>query len=208
MSEPRRTRSTGVDFAEVRRRLERATSDAGKLSPEQAHELLERRARALAQKPAQPRAVRWLELLRFKLAGEHYAIDSSCVLQVLALSDLTRMPGAPAHLLGVTNLRGQVLPVFDLRVLLGVVRPALCDMTRLLVLGKDEAELGILADAVEEISAIDPAQVLQPSQPLSGLERACVRGVTADALIVLDGAALLADRRLFLEDLPDERAQA
>jgi purine-binding chemotaxis protein CheW len=207
MTAARRQRGP-VDFAEIRRRLEHAASDAQRLSPEQAHELLERRARALAQKPSDEESARTLEVLCFKLAGERYAIDTRSVLQVQALGDLTRMPDAPEHLLGVTNLRGQVLPVFDLRALLGVARPPLCDMTRLLVLGESEAELGILADVAEEISALDPAQLLSPSQPLHGLERACVRGVTRDALVVLDGAALLCDRRLFLEDLPDERAQA
>jgi purine-binding chemotaxis protein CheW len=207
MATDRRARGP-IDFAEIRRRLEHAVSDAARLSPEQAHELLERRARALAQKPDDDGEVHELELLCFQLAGERYAIDTASVLQVQALSELTRMPGAPEHLLGVTNLRGQVLPVFDLRALLGVARPPLCDMTRLLVLGESEAELGILADVADEIIALDPAQVLPPSQPLHGLERACVRGVTRDALVVLDGAALLSDRRLFLDDLPDERAQA
>lgn len=207
MAANRRPRGA-VDFAEIRRRLELAVGDAARLSPEQAHELLERRARALAQRSDDAGERPALELLCFKLAGERYAIDTASVLQVQALSDLTRMPGAPEHLLGVTSLRGQVLPVFDLRALLGVARPPLCDMTRLLVLGASEAELGILADVAEEIIALDPAQLLPPSQPLHGLERACVRGVTRDALVVLDGAALLADRRLFLEELPDERAQA
>jgi purine-binding chemotaxis protein CheW len=202
-----RPRGDGLDFAAARARLQAAPHD-GALSPERARALLEERARKLAQRPAQSSGATPLELLCFKLAGERYAIETRHVLQVLALLDLTRLPGAPAHLLGVTNLRGQILPVFDLRVLLGIARVGLNDMSRLLVLGHGEAEVGVLADSAEDIIALDPGELLEPSQPLVGLERACVRGVTRDALIVLGGAALLADRRLFLEDTPDERAQA
>jgi purine-binding chemotaxis protein CheW len=122
------------------------------------------------------------------------------------------VPGAPPQLLGVTNLRGQVLPVFDLRALLGVSQKALDDMSRLLVLGDDardaQPELGILVDSADDIAELDPDELLEPSLPLSALERACVRGVTRGALVVLNGGELLCDRRLFLEDLSDERAQA
>jgi len=202
-----RLRSDRLDFAALRARLE-AGPHEGALSPERARALLEERARKLARRPEQGSGAIPLELLCFKLAGERYAIETRHVLQVLALVDLTRVPGAPAHLLGVTNLRGEILPVFDLRVLLGISRAGLSDMSRLLVLGHGEAELGILADSADEIIALDPGALHEPSQPLAALERACVRGVTHDALIVLGGAALLADRRLFLEDTPDERAQA
>jgi purine-binding chemotaxis protein CheW len=201
-------REHAVDFAALRERLANAASVGAARSPEQARALLEQRARKLAERPAQASGVQPLELLCFRLAGERYAIETRWVLQVLALIDLTRLPGAPPHLLGVTNLRGQVLPVFDLRVLLGISRAALSDMSRLLVLGESGAELGILADSAEEIALIAPGDVLDLAQPLVGLERACVRGVTRDAWIVLSGAALLADRRLFLEDTPDERVQA
>ena len=201
-------REHAVDFAALRARLAATAGGVVERTPEQARALLEERARKLAQPPAQRSGVQPLELLSFRLAGERYAIETRHVLQVLALLDLTRMPGAPPHLLGVTNLRGQVLPVFDLRVLLGISRQALSDMSRLLVLGESSAELGVLADSADEIAWLDPGDVLEPAQPLAGLERACVRGVTREALIVLSGAALLADRRLFLEDTPDERVQA
>jgi purine-binding chemotaxis protein CheW len=202
-----RTRGEGVDFEALRQRLQSAPS-ASALSPERARAVLEERARKLAHRPEQSDGVPPFELLCFRLAGERYAIESFHVMQVLALVDLTRVPGAPAHLLGVTNLRGQVLPVFDLRVLLGISQPGLNDMSRLLVLGQHEAELGLLADSADEIIELDPRELHEPLQPLAGLERACLRGLTRDALIVLNGAELLADRRLFLEDTPDERAQA
>jgi purine-binding chemotaxis protein CheW len=202
-----RARGDGLDFEALRKRVQDAPYDAA-LSPERARAVLEDRARKLAQRPEESSGETPLELLCFGLAGERYAVESFHVMQVLALVDLTRVPGAPAHLLGVTNLRGQVLPVFDLRVLLGISQPGLNDMSRLLVLGHDEAELGILADSVDEIIQLDPGELYDGVQPLAGFERACLRGLTRDALIVLNGAELLADRRLFLDDTSDERAQA
>src|SRR5688572_7092701 len=124
-----------IDWDEVRKRVVLgAARQFDRIDPAREHELLAERARVLATPVAADTRAEELELVTFTLTGEHYALESSCVLQVIKLQDMVRLPGAPEHLLGVTNLRGEILPVFDLRVLLGLSRARLDDMTRLLVL--------------------------------------------------------------------------
>ena len=85
-------------------------------------ELLDRRARQLARVPdAPPRAGEVLELVGFVLAGARYGIESRFVREVARLTRFTPVPGTPAFVLGITNLRGEILALFDLRHLLGVV---------------------------------------------------------------------------------------
>ena len=125
------------------------------------------------------------------------------MIEIGRLSHFSPLPGAPPHLVGITNLRGEILPIFDLRAVLGLSRRALDDMSRLVVLGKHRAEFGILADATRELTALASSEVLRTPPSVSEDARRYMRGVTQDALVVLDGTALLEDRRLFC-DLEDE----
>src|SRR5271169_5672673 len=58
----------------------------------------------------------------FRLGGEGYALEVMRVQEVLDMQALTEVPGAPKHLLGVINLRGHVVPVYDLRLPFGLSR--------------------------------------------------------------------------------------
>jgi purine-binding chemotaxis protein CheW len=191
------------DWDAVRRRLGRAiasTEQADRLPPERARALLEERARALARplQAATPDAG-VLRLLTFALANERYAIEARHVREVVRLTAYVPVPGAPDFLLGVMNLRGEVLAVVDLRKFLGAAARGVSDLARVLVLGGDRAEFGILADAAHEVVAVPADAVHEPPPSVAGIGREYLLGVTADALIVLDGTVLLRDPRLFID---------
>jgi purine-binding chemotaxis protein CheW len=168
-------------------------------SADREREILEERARILARPPpAEVRAADRFELLIFSLSGETYALETRTVREVARFADFTAVPGASPFLLGVTNLRGEILPVFDLRRLAGITPKGLTDISRLLVLGEDREELGLLADEVREVKRMRREEILDPPEELAAIGRALLLGVTKEAVIVLDGAALLRDERLFL----------
>ena len=165
--------------------------------PEGAREVLQARARQLARVPEEPsRAGEVLELVGFVLAGERYAIESRFVREVARLSRFTPVPGTPAFVLGVTNLRGEILALFDLRHLLDVVPEGVTDLGRIVVLGEHRREFGLLADAASEILSI-PGASLVPTE--TAWARAYVRGVSPDGVVVLSGEALLNDPRLTID---------
>ncbi|SRR6266487_3053087 len=95
--------------------------------------------------------------LQLRLAEEKYAIQIDQVIQVARFGDLTAVPGSPAALLGVRNLRGQVLPVIDLAQLLGIsgtTQPA-----HLVVGTAGGRQAGLAIDEVTEIGELaDPTQ--------------------------------------------------
>jgi purine-binding chemotaxis protein CheW len=168
-------------------------------SADRQREILEERARILARPPpGEVQAADRLELLVFSLSGETYALETRSVRKVARFADFTAVPGASPFLLGVTNLRGEILPVFDLRRLAGIAPKGLTDLSRLLVLGEDREELGLLADEVREVKRMRREEILDPPEELAAIGRALLLGVTKDAVIVLDGAGLLRDERLFL----------
>src|SRR5688572_32040879 len=127
-----------------------------------AREVLEARARQLAQEAVEPpRAGEVLELVGFALAGERDGIESRFVCEVARLTRFTPVPGTPPFVLGVTSLRGEILALFDLRHLLGVVAEGVTDLGRIVVLGEHRREFGLLADFASEILYVPGTSLAQ-----------------------------------------------
>lgn len=163
--------------------------------------MLDERARLLARRAAEaPAPGEMLTLVSFSVSGERYAIEARFVREIVRLFDLTPVPGAHHFLRGVTNLRGEILAVIDIRRFFGLDADGVTDLSRVVVLGDDRNELGVLADQAHAVAEVRADQVLAPPRSAPGIGRGCVRGVTKDALIVLDGAALLRDSRLTIDD--------
>lgn len=169
-----------------------------------ARAVLEERARLLARPLEQQRAQgERIDLVTFDLSRERYGIEARYVREIARLTDLTPVPGTPAFVAGITSRRGEIVAVFDLRELLGVGTSGLGDLSRLIVLGEESVELGVLADDAHDVVRIEVSEI---GKAASGSARggAYRRGVTKDGLLVLDAAAILADRRLFV-DAAEER---
>ncbi|MET0595126.1 MAG: chemotaxis protein CheW [Polyangiaceae bacterium] len=193
------------DWAGVKKRI----ADAGVervFSRAEKDAILAERARLLARprETLTAQKLTGLRLATFALTGERYGLEARLVIEISRLTDFTPLPHAPDHLVGITNLRGEILPVFDLRALLGLSRRALDDMSRLVVLGRGRAEFGVLADSTRELVVLPPNELLPPPPSVSDGARHFMRGVTKDALVVLDGEVLLDDRRLYCDQGDDK----
>jgi purine-binding chemotaxis protein CheW len=170
---------------------------AGRLSPDEAEAEMVFRAAELARvPPAPPHVDELLEVVTFNLTTEWYALETRYVREVVHPPEITPVPGMPAFLAGVVNLRGSVLAVVDLARVWGAggtdERPCV------VVLGGERAEFGLSATAVGEVTMLAKRDVL--SAAVSEELAAFVRGVTGGSLVLLDGAALLADSRFFFDE--------
>ncbi|MGH7435652.1 MAG: chemotaxis protein CheW [Polyangiaceae bacterium] len=173
-------------------------------TPAEAKRILDERAQRLARPAAEePRPGESLVLATFALASERYAIEARFVRQIARFVDFTPIPGAGDFLVGVTNLRGEVLAVFNLRRFFGLSETGVTDLSRLIVVGENRNEFGVLADQVFDICVLREDEVLDPPAVADGIGRTYLRGVTRDALIVLDGERLLGDPRLYVDRSPD-----
>ncbi|HEX3867845.1 MAG TPA: chemotaxis protein CheW [Gemmatimonadaceae bacterium] len=154
-------------------------------------EVLAERARALAMPP---RAVGLdtADTVTFLLSRERYAISARSVFAVFRLASLVRLPGAQAPVVGVTRWRGDVLTLLDVRSLVGASTTALDDLAVVLVIGIDQPEFGILADALDPTIALEGVALLPPVGRPAPSSQSVIRGVTRDGLLVLDAAALVA----------------
>ena len=153
MSAQPRDRAGPIDWRDVHERLqryERAARESLRPTPERTQLVLEERARALAQIPSRPpSASEVLEVVTFDLGNECYAIATCQVRRVVKREQLTPIPGTSELLVGVINLQGEILAVFDLRVLFGITRQGPTEWSRVVVLGEERDEFGILADSTQ-----------------------------------------------------------
>jgi purine-binding chemotaxis protein CheW len=205
-----RPRSDGpIDWEKLRRRLAEATarSEAAlEISEDRGRRIMDERARELAQVPEEePEAGDRIEVVTFALGGEHYAIETRYVREIVRVTQITPMPAAPDLFIGLTNLRGEILPLVDLRRFFSVGRTDLAETPWAVVLGDEIADLGAPITATHSTLELPKASLLKPADMASNEPAHCRLGVTEDALIVIDGAALLADRRLFIA--PDRQTQ-
>jgi len=152
--------------------------------------LLEERARVLARPVASPLAGDALELMTFALANEVYAVESRYVAAVFQLIALSPLPGAEPPVFGVTAWRGELLTILDLRAALGLSVTTLNDLSRVIVLGEARPAFGVLVDAVRELVTLPASEVRDPPEGVAA-KREYLRGVTAEAVLVLDAGVLL-----------------
>lgn len=166
-----------------------------------AREILRTRARALARRPEPPtRAEDALQVIEFRLADERYGVESRFVREVHPLKDLTPLPCTPPFVRGIVNVRGHILPVIDLKRFFDLPEKGLTDLHRLIIVQGNALELALLADAVAGVRAV-PRSALQTSLPtLTGIREEYLKGITAERLVVLDLARLLADPKLIVHE--------
>lgn len=196
-----RSRRGPIDWSQIRARLEQTQARAtalAELSPERARAIMAERARKLAQVPEVLDAGETYEVVTFGLGPERYCIETKYTREVVRLVDYTPIPGTPDFVVGVTNLRGEVVCLIDLRKFFGVAERGLTDLSRVIALGTENTEFGIVADQVFEVFTLRAQAILHPPGSTE-VGHEYLLGVTRDAAIVLDGAALLRDPKLTIE---------
>ena len=189
-----------IDWQEIHRRLDiaRAALERG-ITPtfEEKKHILKARAHVLARAPEEERNDQeQVEVVEFLLAYERYAVESSFVREVCPLKELTFLPGAPAFLAGVMNVRGQIVLVVDLKKFFDLPEKGLTDLNKVIIISNGRMEFDILVDVVFRVGHV-PLSELQRSLPtLTGVRAEYLKGVTANRLIVLEATKLLTDPKI------------
>ncbi|MFL0798657.1 MAG: chemotaxis protein CheW [Cellvibrionaceae bacterium] len=100
-----------------------------------------------------------LQWVTFKLAGETYGINVMQVQEVLRYSEIAPVPGAPMYVLGIINLRGNVVTVIDTRHRFGLEPGEITDNTRIVIIEADSHVVGILVDSVAEVVYLRQSEI-------------------------------------------------
>lgn len=135
-----------------------------------------------------------LQLVLFDLGSEHYAVSSQTVREIIRMQNITRVPGASAFVEGVTNLRGKVVPVLDLRKRLVLPAGEESKETRIVVVEVGNEYVGLIVDRVSEVLRIPYTVIEPPSSIVNGSDADYVLGIAkleTKLVILLDTDRLL-----------------
>ncbi|MCG2583054.1 chemotaxis protein CheW [Massilia sp. TS11] len=127
-----------------------------------------------------------MQYLIFHLGDEAYGIDIHQVRELRNYAAPTALANAPAYLKGVTNLRGEIVPILDMRIRLGLASAAIHDLTVVIVAQIGSAVAGLVVDSVADVRIFTPDQI-RPAPALDAALQAHVIGVatTDEGLITL-----------------------
>lgn len=100
-----------------------------------------------------------IQLVTFILKGEVYGINVMQVQEVLRVSEIAPVPGAPAYVLGIINLRGNVVTVIDTRARFGLPSTEVDDASRIIVIESEKQVVGMLVDAVAEVVELREGEI-------------------------------------------------
>ncbi len=128
-----------------------------------------------------------VQLVSFMLDEVEYGVDILSVHEILRYPEMTRLPNTPKFIKGVINLRGNVLPVVDVRLRFGFPKGSITDLTRIIVVETGGKQVGLLVDNVYQVVRIPVANVDPPSELMTGVSEEFISGIgrLKDRLIVL-----------------------
>ncbi len=137
-----------------------------------------------------------LQWVTFRLEEETYGINVMQVQEVLRYTEIAPVPGAPSYVIGIINLRGNVVTVIDTRARFGLVAGEVTDNSRIVIIEAEKQVIGILVDSVAEVVYLRSSDI--DSAPNVGNDESAkfIQGVSnreGELLILVDLNKLLSD---------------
>ncbi len=132
----------------------------------------------------------------FELADEEYAIDIKNIHEVIRVPIITPVPQMPDFVLGVVNIRGKVIPVFDLRKRFGLPQKEFDNQTKVLVGNVDGTYVSLVIDNILDNLNLDNKKIDPPPARKMNVDKECIKGVSVldtRMLIILDFAKIHED---------------
>ncbi|PJG60630.1 chemotaxis protein CheW [Aeromonas cavernicola] len=149
--------------------------------------------RNIAQSLAEDEVLQWVT---FQLENETYGINVMQVQEVLRYTEIAPVPGAPDYVLGIINLRGNVVTVIDTRSRFGLPSGEVSENSRIVIIEAEKQVIGIMVDSVAEVVYLRSSEI--DAAPAVGTEESAkfIQGVSnrdGQLLILVDLNRLLSD---------------
>lgn len=129
------------------------------------------------------------QMVVFKLNDEEFAVEVSSVEAIIKLQAITKVPHAADFVVGVTNLRGSIVPVIDLKTRLGLKKYKPGVDTRIVVAILQEQKIGMIVDAVSQVVEIEDNEIESTTQLNMSIDSSYIKGIVkinAELIILLE----------------------
>lgn len=141
-----------------------------------------------------------IEVLKFELANEIFAFEIKYIKEVLPVREITELPLKENFVLGVINLRGQIVSVLDIRKLYGIPERGISNLNRVIVLKNDKIEFGILADNIIDVDKILLSSIQESFTGVDEFRKEYLLGVTPDRIVIIDANKILNDKKIIINN--------
>jgi purine-binding chemotaxis protein CheW len=139
------------------------------------------------------------QIVIFELSAEYFGVDIAAVQSIIKIQPITRLPHTPEFVEGVTNLRGKVLPVIDLRKRFGVTARELDKNSRIIVVSFEQNEVGMIVDEVSEVVTVPAGSVEAAPSIVTTVDSTFIKGIAK--LETSGGSSQQQERLVILLDL-------
>ncbi|UCF97561.1 MAG: purine-binding chemotaxis protein CheW [Spirochaetaceae bacterium] len=146
-----------------------------------------------------------VQMINFVVGGDEYAVDIQKVREVINLCEITQLPKAPSFIKGIINLRGEVIPVTDLREKFGLPHAEYTALTNIIIVEIARKAVGVVVDSVSHVIRVGDNAIAPPPPLIGGLAGKYVNGVAKlqdRMIVVLDMEKILsAEEMVELKEL-------
>src|SRR5215469_13935222 len=153
-----------------------------------------------------------VQVVSFQLGSEEYGVDISQVQEIIRMVEITHVPRAPRFMEGVINLRGQLIPIIDLRTRFGMTKIPPTKSTRIIVTEIGNKRVGIVVDSVSEVLNLPMENVEDAPEMIAGVGTEYIQGVgkmDERLIIMLDLTMVISgEEKQQLEQIGDQAASA
>ncbi|STX38533.1 chemotaxis protein CheW [Legionella feeleii] len=171
-------------------------------SPDETQQILKHRAQRLAKKPqVLEQATDTISVMEFELGEETYAIELSYIDEVCPAKQITPLPGIPAYMLGIMNVRGKIMSVLDIKTFFEIPKKELTNLSQVIILHSDLMEFGIIADRSIGPRIITVNSIQSPLSTFSGVRKEYLKGLTEKQVVILDANKILNDPTIIVNEI-------
>lgn len=142
--------------------------------------------------------------LSFRVGEEEYGIDIQYVTEIVGIQKISAVPEMPDYIKGVINLRGQVIPVMDVRIRFHMPAQSYNERTCVIVVHINENFVGLVVDAVKEVASLPQDSICEAPKVARSESAQYIKGIGKvgdDVKIILDVYKLLTDSEVFHEKI-------
>ncbi len=146
----------------------------------------------------------------FKIADEHFGVEIFQAREIVRPQAITRVPNAPSFVLGVCNIRGQIVPIVDLRERFNLGGEALEDERKIITVDVEGNDIGILVDEVTEVIWMPEDDIEPPPSIAGGIDREYLKGIGkahGKLLVILDLEKILSPKEIQEMESTDFRGE-
>lgn len=150
-----------------------------------------------------------IQLISFSIDEEEFCVEIHKVLEIIRMSEITRLPNSPEFINGVINLRGKIIPVVDLRKRLGIKSKPHDIFTRIIIFELENNDVGFIVDFVNEVIRVDISTTEIPPTISSNIDSDMIQSIVKldnRLLILLDmNKVLKNDEVQFIKEIDKQK---